>query len=101
MRGIFAGYRFPSGGVWSGDYPVDDETALRRTTAWHYVHLHRIREIVLPIGKMFTFPAKENNFFKNLEPKEEAEDNAVSSSSSPSTAPEQEAPPAESGIMKD
>lgn len=101
VRGIFAGYHFHSGGVWSGGYLVYDESSLRKATAWHYVHLHRIREIVLPMGKEFTFPAKDDRFFDNLEPKQKPEDDIVSSSSSGSVSPEREATSAESSVVKE
>lgn len=62
----FAGHHYHSGGEWSGDYLVYDEDALRPATVWHYVHLHPIREIVLPAGREFKYPAKEAGVFKAM-----------------------------------
>lgn len=39
---------------------------MRSTTAWHYVHLHRFREIVLPVGREFKYLAKQEGFFKPM-----------------------------------
>lgn len=63
IRGIFEGNDYHSEGDWSGDYLLYDEDALRPAAAWHYVHLHRIRVIVLPVGREFKFPAQEEDFF--------------------------------------
>lgn len=43
-----------------------DEDALRSATAWHYVHLHRTREVMLPVGSELTFLATVEGFFKAM-----------------------------------
>lgn len=98
-REIFAGYH--SGSELSGAYL---EEALRSASAWLCVHLHRSREIVLPVGREFKFHATSEGFFMHMITQKttvSVEDSGVSSSSSSYAALEQEATPAESGDVSD
>lgn len=78
-----------------------DEDALRSAKAWHYAHLHRICEVVLPTGREFASPAKAAGFFKNMKAERVAEVTNEASSSSTSVALEQEATPVKSSVAKD
>jgi hypothetical protein len=55
LPGLFVGYHLHAGGSWSGDYLVVDLEELGEAEAARDVHIKRIKELDIPLGK-WSFP---------------------------------------------
>eukprot|EP00959_Pyramimonas_sp_CCMP1952_P268377 5611436-Pyramimonas_sp.AAC.1 len=51
------GYHLHSGGRWSGDYIVLDTATYAKNPDGELCHVHRVKDIIIPDGKV-TYPVK-------------------------------------------
>lgn len=99
MRGHYAGYHLHLCGSWSGDYLVYGEESFRSAKAWHHVHLHRVRELTLPVERKFVFAAPRSGVLQ--ESRHGGQPGADSKDVASDAGSDQEGAPTNDGIAKD